>query len=76
MTLDHTPEPIIENGEDMPILDGAEACYPLYAAVAKAVYRDIDEIEASWSRTNAGDYNNGKIVTFTNSIRGKTAPIH
>ena len=35
---------IIENEEDMPILDGAEACYPLYAAFAKAVYKDIDII--------------------------------
>ena len=36
---------IIENEEDMPILDGAEACYPLYSAFAKAVYKDIDIIE-------------------------------
>ena len=29
----------------MPVLDGAEACYPIYSAVAKALYKDIDKIE-------------------------------
>ncbi|MBQ6334276.1 MAG: substrate-binding domain-containing protein [Erysipelotrichaceae bacterium] len=43
--LDHEASLQIEDEETMPILDGAEACYPLYSAIAKAVYRNIDEIE-------------------------------
>lgn len=61
---------IIEREEDMPVLDGAEACYPLYAAYAKAVYRDIDRIEARCLQDGKAPAGNGKIVTFTNSIRG------
>ena len=60
----------IENEKDMPVLDGAEACYPVYSAIAKAVYKDIDQIEKAYSESE--DYNyyntNGKIVTFTNTI--------
>ena len=37
VTLDHRASLIIENEEDMPVLDGAEACYPVYSALAKAV---------------------------------------
>ncbi len=44
-TLDYPADVTIEGVENMPILDGAEACYPLYAAVAKAIYKDIDKIE-------------------------------
>ena len=36
--LDHEAGLIIDNEKDMPRLDGAEACFPLYSAVAKAVY--------------------------------------
>ena len=65
-TLDHSPAFIIENESDMPVFDGAEACYPLYAAVAKTLYKDIDVIEYN----NRGSYQrtNGKYVTFTNTI--------
>ena len=61
---------IIENEEDMPVLDGAEACYPLYAAFAKAVYKDIDVIEKNWLKESDSQYFNGKIVSFSNSIMG------
>lgn len=64
---DHTPSFSIENPEDMPVLDGAEACYPLYAAFAKAVYKDIDRIELSASQSKFDNYN-GQIVSFTNTI--------
>lgn len=67
--LDHEPQLRIENEADMPVMDGAEACYPLYAAVAKAVYKDIDRIEEQWSKTDDTRFN-GKIVTFTNSVVG------
>ena len=59
---------IIENENDMPRLDGAEACYPLYAAFAKAIYKDIDRIELNDQGKHRAD--NGKIVTFTNSLVG------
>ena len=67
--LDHQPDLVIENEKDMPVMDGAEACYPVYAALAKAVYRDIDKIELDASRAD-DDYTNGKIVSFTNTIEG------
>ena len=69
VTLDHPPAFTIEKEKDMPVMDGAEACYPLYAAVAKAVYRDIDSIERSALQTDH-EYTNGKIVSFTNTVVG------
>jgi len=72
VTLEQSPSLIIEKEEDMPILDGAEACYPLYAAFAKAVYKDIDVIESNWLKEADNQRNNGKIVTFTNSVYGFT----
>ena len=80
--LDHDPEFIIENIEDMPILDGAEACYPVYSAIAKAIYKDIDKIEKEVRELDYKDWttlsdeeihykiNNGKVVTFTNTKDG------
>ena len=70
VTLDHEPSLRIESAEDMPILDGAEACYPLYAALAKAVYKDIDGIEKEWLESDPEKPLNGKIVTFSNTILG------
>ncbi len=55
--------------KDYPVMDGAEACYPLYAAFAKAVYADIAEIEEAEQETDA-KYTNGKYVSFTNTIYG------
>ena len=80
--LDHEPSFMIEDEAEMPILDGAEACYPIYTAVAKTLYKDIDKIEAevyervenktnNWEEEDVKQYhNNGKIVTFTNSRVG------
>ena len=80
--LDHESDFVIEDMEEMPILDGAEACYPLYAAFAKAVYKDIDQIEAevlTWGKGSGQElsdeqlhalYCNGRIVSFTNSSVG------
>lgn len=74
-TLEKEASLRIEKEEEMPILDGAEACYPLYAAIAKAVYKDIDVIEKDYRAEN-GHYEewrmvpNGKIVQFTNSVQG------
>ena len=84
VTLDHQADFIIENEEDMPVFDGAEACYPVYTALAKAVYKDIDKIEAGYrdmaeeywnNRGTSKDYDmldiylhNGKVVTFSNTV--------
>lgn len=68
--LDHESTLIIENEEDMPVLDGAEALYPMYAAFAKNVYKDIDKIEMKWLEETDKPYTNGKIVTFTNTVEG------
>lgn len=67
--LDHAPSFTIEKEEEMPVLDGAEACYPLYAAFAKAVYKNIDQIELKYLDTEH-QYRNGKVVTMTNTIYG------
>ena len=67
--LDHEPSFTIDNEAEMPVLDGAEACYPLYAAFAKAVYKDIDKIETAALDADER-YHNGRIVTFTNTIYG------
>ena len=85
VTLDHEPSLVIENMKDMPVFDGAEACYPVYSALAKAVYKDIDKIEEDYhdraarywkERGKSTDYElmdvyaqNGKIVTFTNTVQ-------
>ncbi|MBO6046455.1 MAG: substrate-binding domain-containing protein [Erysipelotrichaceae bacterium] len=70
--LDHQPSLMIENEKDMPVLDGAEACYPVYSAVAKTIYKDIGEIEKEAKKTADEDsdiiYYNGKKVTFSNTV--------
>ena len=80
--LDHPVDFVIEDERDMPVLDGAEACYPLYNAIAKTVYKDIGEIEKNIldeiekkinaetadSRDYSIYYSNGKYVTFTNTV--------
>ena len=69
VTLDHKASLWIEDEKDMPVMDGAEACYPLYAALAKACYKDIDRIESETLDTTQKRVN-GKIVTFTNTVVG------
>lgn len=48
--LDHEASLIIENEEDFPVLDGAEACYPVYSSLALAAYKNIAEIEADYKK--------------------------
>jgi len=48
----------ISNPKDMPILDGAEAAFPVYSAFANVVYENIE---------NTGN-NVWETVTFTNTI--------
>ncbi len=75
--LDHPAGLIIEDEKDMPVLDGAEACFPLYSSVAKAVYKDIATIEERYQRGEGLEHDwkkweyiseNGKIVRFTNTV--------
>ncbi|MFP7300324.1 PstS family phosphate ABC transporter substrate-binding protein [Neobacillus niacini] len=47
----------IKNPGEMPILDGAEAAYPVYSAFANTVYENISKVENAWD-----------IVSFTNTI--------
>ncbi len=47
----------IKNSRDMPILDGAEAAYPVYSAFANTVYENISKVDNVWD-----------IVSFTNTI--------
>ena len=76
-TLDHPASLIIEEEKDMPRLNGAEACFPLYSAVAKAVYKDIAAIEERYQRGEGIEQEwkkslviiqNGMIVSFTNTV--------
>ena len=67
---DTDPGFMIEDEDEMPVLDGAEACYPLYSSFAKAVYKDIDKIERDFIKNEPDSPVNGKIVTFTNTVRG------
>ncbi len=69
VTLDHEPRIVITGQDNMPILDGAEACYPVYSAVAKAIYKDIALIEREFGSPES-NWANGKIVTFTNTVHG------
>ena len=70
VTLDHPASLTIEGAENMPKMDGAEACYPVYAAVAKAVYKDIDVLEKEALEREGNDlWRNGEIVCFTNTVR-------
>ncbi|GIP33406.1 PstS family phosphate ABC transporter substrate-binding protein [Paenibacillus sp. J2TS4] len=47
----------IDNPKDMPVLDGAEAAFPVYSAFAQAAY----------DRVGMGE-SNEKLITFTNTI--------
>ena len=68
--LDHEASLIIENEKDMPRLDGAEACFPLYSAAAKAVYKDIGAIERKYQKEGGeAVWYNGRIVSFTNTVQ-------
>ena len=54
----------------MPVLDGAEAAYPVYSAFALACYEDISALEqaARTEKDYETDVSGGKAVSFTNTI--------
>ncbi len=58
----------VSDSASMPVLDGAEAAYPVYAAFAYACYEDIDEIQ---EYANKNSYKNAGAITpvaFNNSV--------
>ena len=69
VTLDHPASLTIEGQENMPKMDGAEACYPVYAAAARAVYKDIDRIEKQALERGEDTWSNGTVVRFTNTVQ-------
>ena len=73
VTLDHTPSLYITDKNKMPVFDGAEACYPLYCSIAKAIYKDISAIEYQIQKNNTDHpYNRPQkgIINFTNTVYG------
>ncbi len=65
----HTASFTIEDPDEMPVM-GGESCYPMYAAVAKAVYKDIDIIEREYAAAAEAEpesRNHGRIVTVSDS---------
>jgi phosphate transport system substrate-binding protein len=48
----------VKNPSEMPILDGAEAAFPVYSAFANAAYENIKKVYQEY----------GEVVTFTNTI--------
>lgn len=65
--LDEKSTFLIYNPLDMPILDGAEAAYPIYSAFANACFDDIANIQAA-AKSNAGDKSKIMPIRFSNSI--------
>lgn len=64
--LDEPSDFIISDVKQMPVLNGAEAAYPLYSAFAECCYKNIGHIQQL-----AKEYN-GKMmpVRFTNTVEG------
>ena len=68
--LDHEASLVFEKESEFPVLDGAEACYPMYSSIAKNVYKNIGDIEKKYLGDRKNEINNGRYVTFTNSSAG------
>lgn len=56
---------VISDAKEMPILDGAEAAYPVYSAFANACYEDIAEIQETAKESKSDSV---MPVQFTNTI--------
>lgn len=62
---------VIEDRADMPVLDGAEAAYPIYSAFANACYKDIAEIQKQAKADDAENNEKHNMpVCFTNTVEG------
>lgn len=64
--LSEPSELIITDPSKMPILDGAEAAYPVYSAAANACYENIGEIQETAKKSEEPL---PKPVRFTNTIK-------
>lgn len=73
VTIDSSFEKI-EGYKNMPVMDGAEACYPVYSAIAKAIYQDIEKIERDYYYRTKDE--NGFVVTFHNTAVGFEALVN
>lgn len=66
--LDEPASFIISDVSKMPVLDGAEATYPVYSAFANACYENIAEIQEYAKSREGKEENAPKPVRFTNTI--------
>lgn len=58
----------ISEASEMPVLDGAEAAYPVYSAFANACYDNIGDIQ-EYAKSKEGEEENApKPIRFTNTI--------
>lgn len=66
--LDEPASLIISDVSQMPVLDGAEATYPVYSAFANACYENIAEIQKYAKSKEGREKNAPRPVGFTNTI--------
>lgn len=59
---------IISDPAEMPILDGAEAAYPIYSAFANACYENIDEIQEYAKENKRSEPDAIMPVKFNNTV--------
>ncbi|MBD5488125.1 MAG: phosphate-binding protein [Lachnospiraceae bacterium] len=66
--LDEPSTFMISEPTHMPVLDGAEAAYPVYSAFANACYENIGEIQEYAKQTKSKDSDVTMPVKFNNSV--------
>lgn len=66
--LDEPASLMISDVSQMPVLDGAEAAYPVYSAFANACYENIAEIQEYAKSMEGEEKNAPKPIRFTNTI--------
>lgn len=64
---------IISDPQKMPVLDGAEAAYPIYSAFANACYENIDKIQAHAKENN--NYKNQEYAKTKNQYGNQAADV-
>ena len=70
---------MISEPAQMPVLDGAEAAYPIYSAFANACYDNIGEIQKSAKKNKSKDSDvtmpikfNNSVIAFEDLVEGET----
>lgn len=66
--LDEPASFVISDVSEMPVLDGAEATYPVYSAFANACYENIADIQQYAKSEEGKEKNAPKPIRFTNTI--------